>query len=133
MRIRWSIRIVLVIVAVIAVVCAIQTRVSENARRFCIGVEAKKESTIESLLTDASVPSDRKFIGSLTFDQPHAIVDRVTLLDLIFFRRTCDVEFTSCEQNGGTFTSYTHNHEYVFNVFGTTLKNANESWKMTVH
>lgn len=117
--------------ACIAMIFVAQYWVAQNANRFCGQVESKTDATIASLLSDADVNPDRKFIGSLPTDEPHASACELTFVDLVCFRRRCEVEFTTYEMEGTRITSYKHEHGYEFNLFGKILRNETESWKMT--
>ena len=132
MRIKWSLRVLLAGVFCIAVICAAQVRLSENVNNFLSEVETENKERIEALLSDANVGTDRKYYADLPMDFPKINIHRPTLVDVICFRRRCDIEFTTYEFTGTTEKSFAHLHDYAFSPFGIDLRGVSESFKMMI-
>lgn len=118
--IRFKLRTLLIVTALIAVFIGLQMHVQMKAKRF---IEATNEDGPNDFqlrfLRDAGIESDD--IMFLTFEDGRYSIwgqlEPMTFADFVMFRRRCFVEFLSHSRNDRTILT-DHLHRYWLHAFG---------------
>ena len=119
-RLRFSLRSIAVIVAVIAIGLTAFTRSQQTYRDFTDCVDRLDSSTQAQLMEDAELPNDRRF-AKIIFGPVLPVVrpSATGLLDYVLFRRNCSVKFYTRDESGVFEDYYRHESEYRITPFGS--------------
>lgn len=116
MELRFKLRTLLIVIALISVIFGLQLHIQGRAKDFVEEVRNPSEETKKQLISEAPATS-----RTLQFLGGSAIILPLSLEDVFRFQRRVDVSFTAFDMSGNT--SYDFEQRYRLRLFDTEFSN----------